>query len=301
MLILAELSGAQAEAVAGLAELVAAEDGVAPLNEEATLLLREPRPGTRHLLLPAGNRLAGYAQWDARHGSGQLFVHPSDRRHGRGGRLLTAIAGQAPRPTVWAFGDLAAARSLTARHGWVEVRGLLIMERPLPEPGHPHSTRAQGAEGPFRLDTFDPASDAEAFLAVNAAAFARHPEQGQFSLDDLRRRMAEPWFDPAGLIVARDAHGLAGFHWTKRHSAELGEVYVIATAPRVQGRGLGKLLLRAGLEHLSRAGCSRVLLYVDSDNTGAVEMYTAGGFVVARRDVCYAPSSPPHPSRGAPS
>ncbi len=44
--------------------------------------------------------------------------------------------------------------------------------------------------------------------------------------------MAEPWFDPAGLLLAEDADGtLLGFHWTKRHDERLGEVYVVGISP----------------------------------------------------------------------
>ncbi|MFZ1412396.1 MAG: mycothiol synthase [Micropruina sp.] len=298
MLILEELSDAQAEAVAHLAALVAAADGVPPLNEEATLLLREHRPGTRHMLLGGEDQLVGYAQSDPRYTSAQLFVHPDQRCKGLGSRLLEELAAQTPTPALWAFGDLPAARALAQRHGWGAVRELLVLERPL-DSGSPGEAATHQRD--FRLTGFDPPTDAEAFLALNAAAFAGHPEQGQFSLEDLQQRMAEPWFDPAGLILAWDADGLAGFHWTKRHSAELGEVYVIATAPRVRGRGLGSVLLAAGLEHLARLGCRRVLLYVDSANTSAVEMYLHGGFGLAKSDVCYAPTQPPHLPQGAPS
>ena len=70
---------------------------------------------------------------------------------------------------------------------------------------------------------------------------------------NLAERMAEPWFDPAGLLVADAGDGLLAFHWTKQHSAELGEVYVVAVDPAAQGRGLGKAVTAAGLAHLARA------------------------------------------------
>jgi mycothiol synthase len=130
-------------------------------------------------------------------------------------------------------------------------------------------------------------TDAAQLLAVNAAAFAHHPEQGALTAAGLAARMAEPWFDPSGLILAFDAHGLAGFHWTKQVGGT-GEVYVIGVAPRTQGKGYGKVLLQAGLAHLRSAGSDRVLLYVDSTEVVAVRMYESAGFGVARRDVLYA-------------
>ena len=58
--------------------------------------------------------------------------------------------------------------------------------------------------------------------------------------DDLAARMAEPWFDPAGLLVADTGTRARGFHWTKQHDADLGEVYVVAIDPAAQGQGLGR-------------------------------------------------------------
>lgn len=126
--------------------------------------------------------------------------------------------------------------------------------------------------------------DAEELVRVNAAAFASHPEQGAMDEANLAERMAEPWFDPAGLLVAMDGEQLLGFHWTKRHSPELGEVYVVGIDPAAQGRGLGKALTLAGLHHLVDGGAREILLYVESDNAPAVAVYSGLGFEHASAD-----------------
>ncbi len=128
-------------------------------------------------------------------------------------------------------------------------------------------------------------SDAEGVIAVNAAAFAAHPEQGHMDADNLAERMGEPWFDPAGLLLAVDTDGtLLGFHWTKRHDERLGEVYVVGISPAAQGRGLGRLLTLAGLHHLVASGVDEVLLYTESDNAPAVHVYSGLGFDHAAED-----------------
>jgi mycothiol synthase len=133
-------------------------------------------------------------------------------------------------------------------------------------------------------------ADADEVLRVNAAAFAHHPEQGSMDAANLAERMAEPWFDPAGLLVA-DAGApdsrLLAFHWTKQHSPELGEVYVVAVDPAAQGRGLGRAVTAAGLDHLNGLGVGRVILYVESDNAAAIATYSRLGFAHTQTHVQY--------------
>ena len=115
---------------------------------------------------------------------------------------------------------------------------------------------------------FRPGRDEEAWLRVNARAFDWHPEQGRMTAADLELREAEPWFDPAGFLMAwrgdPDAGGtLLGSHWTKVHPAgdagpePVGEVYVLGIDPDAQGLRLGGALTDLGLAHLRGTGWAR--------------------------------------------
>jgi mycothiol synthase len=141
------------------------------------------------------------------------------------------------------------------------------------------------------IRTFQPA-DASAWLALNARAFASHPEQGQWNAADLAMRTAEPWFDPAVFFLAQRENQLVGFHWTKVHDSHadapaLGEVYVVGVDPTAQGEGLGRALTLVGLHHLKALGLHEVLLYVDADNTPAIAVYERLGFTHKETDVCF--------------
>jgi mycothiol synthase len=120
--------------------------------------------------------------------------------------------------------------------------------------------------------------DEQAWVRVNAAAFAEHAEQGRWTLDDLAAREAESWFDAAGFFLAWRGDELIGFHWTKVHPDGSGEVYVLGVAPAAQGLRLGAALLAVGLRHLADRGCPQVLLYVDESNASAMRLYERFGF-----------------------
>jgi mycothiol synthase len=144
------------------------------------------------------------------------------------------------------------------------------------------------------LRSFVPGQDEDAWLALNARAFAKHPEQGGWTPHDLEWREREPWFDPAGFFIAEKDGVMTGFHWTKVHPGVpgtagpgLGEVYVVGVDPAEQGSGLGRALTLAGLHHLRDRGTAEAMLYVDEANVAAIRMYEALGFTRATVDAMY--------------
>ncbi|MDN5725886.1 MAG: mycothiol synthase, partial [Propionibacteriales bacterium] len=241
------------------------------------------------LLVRTNGSLIGYAQ--VKEGTGQLFVDPKHRLNGLAHGLLARAASisSAP-PSWWAFGNVAAAAGLAASLGATAVRELLLMGRDL-DRSAPSSPPPPG----IAVRPFEPGSDDRAWVALNARVFADHPEQGRLTADDLAARMAEDWFDPAGFLVAIDSSGgptdgtMLGFHWTKISppGTDTGEVYVLGVSPDAAGRGLGRLLLEAGLDHLFDAGLSTVELYTEGDNVRARTLYERSGFTVVSRDVMY--------------
>lgn len=229
----------------------------------------------------------------------ELVVRPEERGHGVGGQLAAAVAeaNGDEELTAWSHGDSEAAASLAALHGYAPARQLWRLRAK--STAWPAPTLPEGV----RLRAFEPDADEEAWLALNAAAFAHHPEQGALTLADLRERERSPWFDPAGFLLAEDADGtLLGFHWTKVHPAStdargaqhpaVGEVYVVGISPAAQGRGLGRAVTLAGLRYLADAGLGSVMLYVDADNEAAVRLYRSLGFERWDGDVMYAKPRP---------
>ncbi|WP_062208098.1 mycothiol synthase [Streptomyces sp. NBRC 109706] len=289
--VLDEVSGDELALVEGLIEAAARVDGQPAVSEQGRLLLRGgSREGVRHLLLRRGGELLGYAQLDGTDPveppSSELVVHPDHRGHRHGmllGQALLTESGQ--RLRLWAHGAHPPARRLARRLGLAEFRELRQLRRPLTDLVLPDPTPAPG----ITVRAFVPGRDEAAWLRLNAAAFAHHPEQGSLTRRDLEARMAEPWFDPAGFFLAERDGELLGFHWTKVHAAEgLGEVYVLGVAPDAQGLGLGRALTTIGLRHLADdRGLATAMLYVDADNTAAVRVYESLGFTTYETDVMY--------------
>jgi mycothiol synthase len=279
-----ELRGDEAGQAGALVEAAAEADGVAPLSEHALLALRAGRGG---LVVRDGGAVAGYAHFDpaadGEPAAGELVVHPEFRRRGHGRALLRALREKAGGPLrVWAHGDLPAAAALAESEGMPRVRALFQMRRPAEGP-LPETKVAEGV----RLRAFEPGRDEEAWLRVNGRAFADHPEQGAWTIEDVREREAEDWFDPSGFFLAERGGELVGFHWTKTHPGGIGEVYVVGVDPDAQGLGLGRTLTLAGLHHLRDSGLGQFMLYVDESNTAAVRLYESLGFTRFAVDVMY--------------
>jgi mycothiol synthase len=295
--------------VLDLVDAATEADGVRPLSEHVMLHLRHGGEGPdRHLLLTApstapdtGRTVAGYAHLDPTDvvagAAVELVVHPAHRGHGYGRVLLTAAAEQAPdrRLRLWAHGDHPAARALAAALVFREGRRLEQWRRSLFSP----LPRVELPAG-VRLRAFRPGLDDDAWLELNARAFAGHPEQGSWTADDLHTRMGEAWFDPDGFVLAEAGDRLVAFHWTKvhgdsgstgadgRHAHDpIGEVYVVGVDPAQQGRGLGRAVTIAGLVRLRALGLPQAMLYVESDNHAARATYRRLGFTHWDTDVMF--------------
>ena len=145
-----------------------------------------------------------------------------------------------------------------------------------------------------RFAGFDAARHGRALIDVNNRAFEGHPEQGGWSVQDLDRRTSLPWFDADGVRTGWIDHRLVAFHWTKVHDTPapdggaLGEIYVLAVDPAFGGRGLGRAIALDGLDYLHRhRKATRAILYVDSANVAAVNLYRRLGFKTEHTDRAY--------------
>jgi len=293
------LSPAEVDAVHRLVKEVAAADGHLPLSEHVMLHL--PLGGdedVRHVLVESTEGLLGYAHLDVTDPvagpSAEAVVHPQARRQGIGRDMVDELVRQSAdgRLRLWAHGEHPAAAQLARALGFVRNRVLWQMRRPLTGELPPY-TLPEGV----RLRTFVVGQDEQEWTALNARAFADHPDQGRWGVEEVRLREQEPWFDPAGFLLAEQDDALVGFHWTKVHGSDpgsgehahepVGEVYVVGVDPAQQGRGLGPVLTLAGLHSLQRRGLDGVLLYVDESNISAIRVYERLGFTRAATDVCW--------------
>jgi mycothiol synthase len=292
-----EMGRADIAAVSELLEVAAEVDGHPPLDEHQWLDLVH---GGRH-------DFAGLVAWEAGHGHPvgyaqvtrevsaahaatwalEYVVDPHHRRPDLGiaRTLLDAAMGLVAESGgghvhMWVPKPTPASDELAASIGLARGRELCQLRRPLPV-----------GEGPgIAVRPFVPGQDEAAWLEVNNRAFEWHPEQGGWDLETLRTREEQPWFDPEGFLLHERDDKLAGFCWTKvhtHHDPPLGEIYVIAVDPGFRGLGLGRELVLAGLEHLAGKGITVGMLYVDSDNAGALRLYEDLGFETDHVDRAY--------------
>ncbi len=213
-----------------------------------------------------------------------LVISPEYRRRGYGRAAARELVGTDPnRLTAWAHGDHPGARALASELRFVAARTLLELRKPLPGPAEAASALAGGESiSAFRVG----ADDAE-WVQLNALVFAAHPEQGAITEADLAARQAESWFTADDFLILRDKDGrMIGYNWLKV-DGPIGEIYVIGVHPDAAGRGVGRVLMQAGLQRLVDAGCTTAALYVEADSLGPVHLYRTLGFVDHTVDVQY--------------
>lgn len=267
--------------LAQLFEEVRWREGHEPLSEQKEFELRRLSPGWDGYVIEVADGDPGYIHVSHNPAFQRCGVelvlsealHKPNRVLEVAQRAVELAGGE--HLTLWAATSDVVAVLMDA--GWRVERTLLQLRRRLPPEQRPLLPNGLVVR-PLR-----PGIDEDAFLAVNNAAFAGHPENGSWSRAMLRERMSLPWFDPTGFLLAWDGTKLAGFNWTKVHDEDVGEIYVIAVAPSHRGRGLGTALTLEGLWYLfDERGVTTAMLYVDGDNYSARRVYEGLGFKVER-------------------
>jgi mycothiol synthase len=275
-----------------LIQRAARADGQPPFSDGS---LVELATGARELLVIGDVAAALLGDGEA-----EFVVDPDARRHGHGTELLEHLIARSPKLRVWAHGDHKAARAVAASHGLVAVRELLQLRLTLPEQAPapeqapvperapvPEPVEGRASTSSASVTAFRPGVDEDAWLELNARAFASHPEQGRVSRAELDQLTAQPWFAADDFLLLRDGDLLVGYCWLKVEHG-IGEFYVVGVSPERQGEGLGRRLVEAGLRRLAERGIRTSSLYVEADNQAAVRLYRSFGFDDHSIDIQYA-------------
>lgn len=276
-------SSSDVETVASFLTELEVASGVPPLGESKFVDLGGPRRG-RGFMVEEGERLVAYLHllWHESSGVWEMEL-AADGDEVDASTLAAAVqsaADEAGGPLLWwTFGEGGGAGFADGR--FPLARELHKLAGALP-PSEPSRVPTGVQIRPFR-----PGVDEDAWLVANNAAFAGHPENGEWGRRHILERESRDWFEAEGFRLAWAGDRVAGFCWTKRHTPALGEIHVIGVHPDFQGRGLGRSIVIEGLWYLAGVGASSAMLYVDTTNRSALELYQSLGFALERVDRCF--------------
>jgi mycothiol synthase len=133
---------------------------------------------------------------------------------------------------------------------------------------------------------FGGAPDVEPWVALFNAAFADHATPLQLDASFITAGLEDPNLRDADLLLITEAATgeLVGFCATGpiRHGDALeprAEIWTIGVRPDRQGLGLGRQLLRWGVQYLRSIGVHEIALSVNGRNERALGLYESEGFV----------------------
>jgi RimJ/RimL family protein N-acetyltransferase/SAM-dependent methyltransferase len=130
----------------------------------------------------------------------------------------------------------------------------------------------------------------EALKEVRLAALRESPDafgstyEREARADEATRRgwiTGEGWDGAVATFVAEEAGRLLGMTTAHRPDAEPGTVWIFAmwVRPEYRGRGIGRTLVEAAVDHAQSLGAEVVMLRVTEGNAAATGLYASCGFI----------------------
>jgi len=217
-------------------------------------------------------------------GARLTVVQPGSRRRGIGRRLVeTAERSRAATDgplQLWLPNGNEGARRFLGALGYRYQSSLWRLDLPAGTPVAPPSFPS--ALRQRRIDEIA----VDAYVDLFNAAFRDHPTSLRVSREQVEWVHSRPDFDPTtvSILVERDGDRPAGFCRVSidEHGPGSGEIDFVALLPAWRGRGIGRELVRWGIERLLQAGANDVFLQVEGENAGALRLYQQTGFVAAQ-------------------
>jgi mycothiol synthase len=132
----------------------------------------------------------------------------------------------------------------------------------------------------FELRHFLP-GDEESLCTLQNLAFADQWGFCPNTLEETRHLVNTSVCHPEGIIFVGGGTRKVAYCWTMDDAVDAGKAYVrmIGVDPAYRGRGLGRAVLVAALDYVTRRGIRDVELLVDSSNTPAQRLYESLGFI----------------------
>ena len=135
----------------------------------------------------------------------------------------------------------------------------------------------------------EPGTDDEAFTELLNTTFRDHPSPLEVDLATIRRVHGAPVFDPSTILLVAPAPerdrpiAFCRVGTSREDDGRLaGEVKLVGVRHEARGRGIGRELVRWGIEACRERDAVDVYLSVEGENRGALRLYESLGF---RQDV----------------
>ena len=219
------------------------------------------------------------------------FIYPDHRRQGLATKLFSYVKYRARELGVKLAHvnidqDNATARNVLSRLGFSPVHRFLqlrldmarVRQRDINKAALPCRYLQRGEE--------------DKLTQIQNSSFADTWGYNPNTTEEIMYYTSSAGFRPEDVILACDGDKIAGYRWTRiihetTPEERKGQIFMLGVDPACRGKGIGKVVLLAGLSHLENKGVRVVELTVDSENKAACTLYQSIGFEVQASSLWY--------------